>query len=298
MEKQNFITNEKKRLDLYIKLNKLLIEWTPKSSLDDIKTMKLNLLNSIFFNLLNLQNLCKGIYINDSIKNYIDVNIVANNSRALLERVALYNYLFNNNNEEYIRFLISIFKYPSLKKEKNLLEKHLQDLEKMKKENNEKEKKNIKDKLNEIEDHKQKELSILKEYCNSNELDFDQLNIIIDQNNFKGIINSEFNGYGYASIINNCTSNKYFNNMYHFLSNKAHPTFVSITTLSSSLKNSDYIEKSYLILSDILYYVNYIFSIFEKEFNFQNEISLHLSDEEKNLIYYDLISFNGKQVVN
>lgn len=273
---QNNIIKEKKRLELYIKLNYLLIarkDFNTHNS-DEIKKIKLNLLVSIYFNLLNLQKILEGIKINDTIQNYVDPNVVANNCRALLERCALYNYLFNQNNQELIQFLISVYKYDSLKRieldEGKITER------------------------NELEEYKQKELEILKKYCMNNDTHFEKVEAIIKKFNFNGFIeikDKKIEKLSYAKIIENCTSNKYFKNLYHSLSNKTHPTLISITTLNSSLNNFDYIEKSYQYVFDTLFYINYVFYLFEEEFNFEKEIHSQLSSEEKDLIYYNLKFF-------
>lgn len=272
----NNIINEKKRLEVYIKLNKLLIEREDFSisNLNEIKKIKLNLLVSIYFNLLNLQKILEGIKISDSIPNYVDPNVIANNCRALLERCALYNYLFNHNNHELIMFLISIYKYESLKRieldEGKITER------------------------NELEEYKQKELEVLQEYCTREGLNYSNLTSIINGYKFTGfleITQANFKGIGYKNIVENCTSNEYFKNLYHFLSNKTHPSFVSITTLKSSINKSDYLEKSYQYVSETLFYVNYVFSLFKEEFNFEKEMHSQLSNEEKDLIYDDLKFF-------
>lgn len=275
MQNTNII-NEKKRLEVYIKLNKLLIEREDFSisNLNEIKKIKLNLLVSIYFNLLNLQKILEGIKINDSIHNYVDPNVVANNCRALIERIALYNYLFNHDNQELIKFLISIYKYESLKRieldEGKITER------------------------NELEEYKQKELEVLKKYCMNNDTHYEKVKAIIDKYNFNGFIeikDKKIEKLSYTKIIENCTSNKYFKNLYHFLSNKTHPSFVSITTLKSSINKSDYLEKSYQYVSETLFYVNYVFSLFKEEFNFEKEMHSQLSNEEKDLIYDDLKFF-------
>lgn len=275
MQNTNII-NEKKRLEVYIKLNKLLIEREDFSisNLNEIKKIKLNLLISIYSNLLNLQKILEGIKISDSIPNYVDPNVIANNCRALLERCALYNYLFNHNNHELIMFLISIYKYESLKRieldEGKITER------------------------NELEEYKQKELEVLKKYCMNNDTHYEKVKAIIDKYNFNGFIeikDKKIKKLNYTKIIKNCTSNKYFKNLYHFLSNKTHPSFVSITTLKSSINKSDYLEKSYQYVSETLFYVNYVFSLFKEEFNFEKEMYSQLSNEEKDLIYDDLKFF-------
>lgn len=273
---QNNIIKEKKRLELYIKLNYLLItrkDFNTHNS-DEIKRIKFYLLFSIYSNLLNIQNILKGIKINDTIQNYVDPNVVANNCRALLERCALYNYLFNQNNQELTRFLVSIYKYQSLNKVELDEDKTSEKIK--------------------LEEYKQKELDILQKYCMYNDINFKNIKDIINDHYFRGFIeinDQQIHKLGYAKIIENCTSNKCFKNLYHFLSNKTHPSFVSITTFKSSINKSDYLEKSYQYVFETLFYVNYIFSLFQKEFNFEKEIHSLLSEDEKDLIYSDLEIF-------
>src|SRR5690606_22290382 len=274
--KNQTIIKEKNRLELYIKLNKILIEEASinTSNLDEIKKIKFNLLWSIYFSLINIQNILKGIKINDSIQNYVDSNVVANNCRALIERVALYNYLFNHDNQELIKFLISAHKYDSLKRIKL-------------------DERNINERI-QLEKYKQMELEVLQEYCTREGLNYSNLTSIINGYKFTGfleITQANFKGIGYKNIVENCTSNEYFKNLYHFLSNKTHPSFVSITTLKSSINKSDYLEKSYQYVSETLFYVNYVFYLFEEEFNVEKEMHSQLSNEEKDLIYDDLKFF-------
>src|SRR5690606_40923663 len=70
---------------------------------------------------------------------------------------------------------------------------------------------------------------LLRSYCMYNDINFKNIKDIINDHYFRGFIkinDKQIHKLGYAKIIENCTSNKCFKNLYHFLSNKTHPSFV------------------------------------------------------------------------